>query len=127
MREIKFRGKKTNGEWIFGSLIKYDFKFQIGVLTYADKMTFVNVKEHTTGQFIGIKDKNGKEIYEGDYLRFVDISNQDDFLGVVIFDSCSFCVKGETMSHYRWMYYSELEVLGNIHDNPEWFDGAFLK
>lgn len=138
MREIKFRGKgsKTHS-WLYGNLqvpsvegVEYfmwdEDKFQIDVIP------------ETIGQYTGLKDKNGKEIYEGDILRgneypfncdgvdnyYVEIVWADNVCGFyrITHKKPNSTVRG--ISHGNWSQLDEedmesFEIIGNIHDNPE--------
>lgn len=119
MRQIKFRGKTVNGnEWIFGTTIS-----QGTIKRKADKW-FMEVGENkwkglqpgSLGQFTGLFDKNGKEIYEGDIYRY---DNPDSI------NEVSYCVGGGfagfdlTPAIHSENRLLDVEIIGNIHDNPE--------
>ena len=118
MRDILFRGKRAdNGEWVEGADIMH--KTVRGELCIADVGTdWVSVIPETVGQYTGLKDKNGKKIFEGDTVWFGDEKER----GVVYFDnSCSrFAVRFDTFdAAFDHLYSNELEIIGNVHDNHE--------
>ncbi len=144
MREIKFRGKvKGTKDWVHGSLLIYgDGEHNIHVPRKNNsKLDAWNVEPDTVGQFTGLKDGNGKEVYEGDivmtYVLFVDEEEvQREFwrVGEVRFIAGGFSLINCTNydDHYMEVK-SELqpspkskfpfpaycsEVIGNIFDNP---------
>ena len=145
-REIKFRGKRVNGsEWAYGMTISNgtikrktnDVFFEIA------ENKWVGLIPETLGQFTGLKDKNGKEIYEGDILHFtapdgsirhfvVEWATEDrKLMSVSGFEHNGFdirisgwCFNWNGMRLYPNVIdgipdNEEMFVVGNIHDNPE--------
>lgn len=72
----------------------------------------------TLCEYTGMLDKNGKKIWENDIVKCIDKDGNRKFMGTVKFNNCSFCISNSFSSNYRWLDY-EIEVIGNIFDNPE--------
>ena len=134
-RTIKFRGKRIDtGEWVYGDLLQVGNLCCIGrsIETFT-KMPFNEcvVDPETIGQYTGLKDRNGKEIYEGDILLLSDKDTHQE-LAVVehglygwTFYNPKTVLRYEDGSHTykavencRFMFGTG-KIIGNIHDNPE--------
>lgn len=96
---------------------------------------FFKVHPETVGQFTGLTDKNGEKIFEGDIVR-THYANAPKavFVETVVFDSGKFCATSTNegckttaalwdgvprLSIDKSVYMDEVEIIGNIHDNPE--------
>ena len=135
-REIKFRGKDYNNKWRYGDLVQE--KWGKGKAIMIKKNTTAwSVLEYTVGQFTGLKDENGKEIYEGDIIEF----SYDEFIGnfdtkvakgTIEFTNGTFLIKTfeiegkkvkDTDNEEWFLLYTvntcTLKVIGNVYENSE--------
>ena len=146
MREYKFRGKEADSrEWVYGGLFKepappqcfeknLEDKYWI---VYPDprympdwnlpyKMVRTDVEKETIGQYTGLKDKNGKEIYEGDIIfikgetKLLDIKGKVEYSNIlaqfIITNTGNIVNEAESLGDYEE---EDIEKIGNVYDNPE--------
>lgn len=135
MREILFRGKLDEriDEWIKGSFwydrdhtahiigSRYWGEMSKDELLSLELISWTVIPE-TVGQYTGLTDKNGKKIFEGD---IVDILTENEEIGVVKYDDGGFQVEanGFIVDFHTNINGTDLEVIGNIYDNPELIGG----
>ena len=129
MREILFRGKRLdNGEWIEG------FFFQIWERTYIlwgttnGAPNMIEVDPLTVGQYTGLTEKNGKKVFEGDVVRRgYENANGSFYDNMPVSYSVNYggwltgCYERLTP---KTVQRESVEVIGNVHDNPELLGGA---
>ena len=131
MREIHFRGIcKDSKRWAYGYYVHFE-DFSQGINYHGICSGYYNthfeVIPETVGQYVGLDDKNGKGVFEGDIVKVYDVYCNETVVGVVEFCDGSFRIYDKDFTSYdRWMYY-EVEVIGNIHDNPEFLKGSAKK
>ena len=135
MREILFRGKRLdNGEWVYGSFCM-DAREQFNGLCGVDgfirlydkakgKMQTYEVDRETVGQYTGLKDKNGKMIWEGDVIEWDYTCNKGKPHQVRydVGSACFVASREHNGNIIDTVFYNDgqhAEVISNVHDNPE--------
>lgn len=129
MREIKFRGRRKNSsEWVYGAfltipkLCSYIYDVQPD-----GQATRYLVDEDTVGQYVGLKDSEGREIYEGDVVRVVHYGDESthtvkyfDDMDYPAFDLWpNFDCECNGLSFCKCENETTITVIGNVHDNPD--------
>lgn len=141
MREYKFRGKEIDTDkWVYGGLFKEPAPPQCFEKTLEDKywivypnprympdwnlpyeMVRTDVNPETVGQYTGLKDKNEKEIYEGDIVKV--FTNKKWRIGKIIYEHSGFTIDVTNNKELKYGRTSIIESLtekiGNKWDNPE--------
>lgn len=129
-RVIKFRGKRLdNGEWCYGYYTYCNNTHTIQWVNEDGAPWWADVDPATVGQYTELSDSNGKEIYEGDIITV-----KGNYPRVVLWDKVSWALMPCEYFYdkYFWVmnlqhpgndwweeFADEMEVVGNIHDNPE--------
>ncbi len=139
-RNLKFRGKRAdNGQWVYGDLLRvgggcliyFGSKTEtatpdisndsnVAVELFNDEVAVVI--PDTIGQFTGLLDCSGKEIYEGDILRC-----RGKYLYQVEWMTDGFMLRGKTyggVTSIKSFLPMQRDVIGNINDNPELLKGG---
>ena len=148
MREILFRAKKYNLEWVYGYYVKLPSAAGSACFIHvpADNPDEHNERHYvapeTVGQYTGLKDKNGNKIFEGDILQcdeypycsdgkynyFAEVVwfEENAAFGLYTFRSPNASVRGvsEGSDFIEEFNSSDWAVIGNIYDNPELIGGA---
>lgn len=133
MRPIKFKGKDImDDHWVYGDLETRP-AYGLAIIHQYNEMGVYDrqykVDKGTVGQFTGMFDEDGHEIYEGDIIKIVEEYDDENVytrIGVVCFEEGMYELQDKNGKHFAylgWLMHddsiSKLEVIGNIHDNPE--------
>ncbi|EDN9028978.1 TPA: hypothetical protein REG82_002890 [Listeria monocytogenes] len=140
MRPIEFKAQNVNGAWVFGNLSILKKKLgNVAAGSYISNSAGApfayKVRPETVSQFIGLTDKNGKKIFEGDILSvtYEGVHDFNSFVkyfsdeGYPAFDMqvpSEYYFDSNALSTLVIPSSYELEVIGNIHENPELLEVA---
>lgn len=121
MREILFRGKEANDNWVYGFFVEFDGSYNSDGEPYQYPQIVLRngescfVEPKTIGQFTGLLDKNGVKIFEGDILT-LDFEGENNASEVKYFDNAFWLERKDGTRH--WPKSEFCTVIDNIHDNP---------
>lgn len=129
MREIKFRGKRLdNGEWIEGDLLRMNYHWFIFPDPAPEGIDKYEVDPATVGEYTGLKDRNGKEVYEGDVIKIPETDFNAEIIGRVLFEEDAYYIIPLRGGHLWGLHWSlrkhDAKIIGNIHDNPKFLKGG---
>ena len=137
MREILFRGKRvSNGAWVMGGFHqRFEEAYIIGISQRG--IDGVEVIPETVGQYTGLTDENGKKIFEGDIVKREYTlhhgetkTTRETQIGVVNFNDRGEFIANTVKGRGNWFSIGVvwkgdyIDVIGNIHDNPELLKGG---
>lgn len=119
-REILFRGVNFQKKWVYGDLIHSYANNDMAIAYYREGSktpTFDAIFPESFGQYTGLTDKNGVKIFEGDIISI----GEPNIKYITMWRNDGFCAKQIGSSSYIGLTYwaSDIEVLGNVIDNPE--------
>ena len=129
MRKIRFRGKTKYGVWVYGGFVKlndtaYIVKVERQTFEpYSEIATMEEVDPKTVGQYTGLKDRDGQDIYEGDILI-----DEENGLNVVRWGDGQYLLEvllddGDYYTEWLSEYNEMCRVIGNVYENPELLKG----
>lgn len=118
--EILFRGKrKDNGEWVYG----YFLILPNGMYAILSNAGYAYIAPKTRCQYTGLKDRNGRKIFEGDIVKFVA---DDGKIGVIKWENYTAQYVIKSSDKFIFVFDNrygcngtDLEIIGNIYDTPE--------
>ena len=127
MREIKFRAKEMGTHWVYGDLVR-DGNFD-STLIRCKNGVYANVDYTTVGQFTGLYDNHGEDIYEGDIIRSFDSNGNSIYHHieyreasfVSILKTNRFAIDIESTLTQDWLNEFDKVIIGNIHDDKDYF------
>lgn len=133
MRTIKFRARAfekewgTNiekGDWVYGNYFEESIDIEDNITfqtqyfiksPYGDHYQDIRIDIKTLGQFTGLLDKNGKEVFEGDIIKS-EIYEKEDTGTIEWSNDGLYIVNGNHLQDY---HFGKIEIIGNIYQNPE--------